>query len=84
MIKLVELSKEIDDDIIRYASARNKIVNQIQGLSDEVYIQILYKRYVENIKLIDVAEDLGYEYQTIRILHGKALKCFSEKYLIKK
>ena len=83
VIRMVELSNKIDQDIEKLSWLRYEIVNQIQGLTNDTYVQILYKRYVDNMKLIDVANEMQYEYQTIRILHGKALKSFQDTYMTK-
>ena len=59
-----------------------QISNQINMISPQTYSDILYLRYVHGMKLWDIAEELNYNYDRIRHLHGMALvefgKCFPE------
>jgi DNA-directed RNA polymerase specialized sigma subunit len=81
--KMVSLNDEINAEIDRFAEEKHKIINEIQSLSNEKHIEILYARYVEFKSLELVAGELGYTYQYIILLHGYALKEFSKKFQYK-
>ena len=80
--KIIELEKEIDRLIDEYIDLKHKIIGQIHELRNERHIEILYKRYVENKRLEVVAAEMGYTFQYVVLLHGYALKEFSEKHSI--
>lgn len=80
--RMSDLEKEINTEIDTYVIEKHKIINQIQGLSNHLHIQVLYKLYVEFKQLEEVADELGYSYQYIRSLHGSALKEFETSYKI--
>ena len=73
--RALKLSEEYFDQAIL-------IRDQINSITPCNYSDILYLRYVQGMRLREIADELNYEYGTIRILHGKALvefgKCFPE------
>ena len=78
--KIVDLERKINGDIARYLVFRNKIIGEIQTLNNPLYIEMLYKRYVEYKTLERVAVEMNYTYAYVRRLHGLALKAFGDKY----
>lgn len=82
IIRVIELEKEIDHLIDEYIVLKHKIIGEIHGLQNSKYIEILYKRYVEGKRLEAVALEMNYTFQYVVMLHGYALKEFSEKYSI--
>ncbi len=81
--KLLDLQNEVNQYIIDYFQYKNNIIKQIQSLERRKYIDILYKRYVEFKKLDVIANEMCYTYAHIKRVHGQALKCFKQKFLIK-
>lgn len=81
VIKYISLENDINRDIKRFINEKNIIINQIQGLDDARYIQVLYKRYIEFKSLELIAVEMGYSYDSIRHMHGHALQVFETKYL---
>ena len=69
-MKLYELSCVLRREIVKYANLKQLIIKQIRGLENEVYSQILYKRYVEYKPLETIAGEMGYSYAYMRHLHG--------------
>lgn len=67
--------------IIQYEIMRDKIVDQILGLSDETRSRVLYERYVRQRPWNIIAEETHYSIQRIFQIHGNALVEFSTKYL---
>lgn len=79
--RIIDLDKEIDALIDEYVDLKNKIIGEIQTLSKSVYIQILYKKYVEFKRLEVIAVEMNYSYDYIKHQHGYALQEFGRKYL---
>ena len=80
--KIVVLEEEINGLIQEYVDLKHKIIGEIQGLKNCKFIEILHKKYVEGKGLERVADEMGYTFQYIVLLHGNALKEFSNKYSI--
>ncbi len=81
--RIAELEAEINAEIDTFVDKKHKIINQIQTLNNSKYIEVLYKKYVEFKRLEVIADEIGYTYQYIVLLHGQALKEFSRKFLYK-
>ena len=82
VIKYLSLEEEIDRQIDQFVDLKNQIINQIQGLKDVNYVQVLFKRYVEYKKLEVIAVEMDYTYPYVRALHGYALQEFERTYTI--
>lgn len=74
--RIMDLKEEINRDIEKLLILRNKIINEIQSLDSPVYIDILYKRYVEYKTLEEIAVEMSYSYRQVLRLHGLALQDF--------
>ena len=74
--RIVDLESEIHKDIQELLILKNKIINEIQGLSNPVYIEILYKRYVEYKQFEEIAIEINYSYRQVLRIHGFALQEF--------
>ena len=81
VLRKIELENEINADIVRFERLKNDIVDQIQSMDNAVYINLLYKRYVECKRLEVIAVEMNYSYAYIRELHGWALKEFNNKFI---
>ena len=73
---IADLKEEINRDIGELLILKNKIINEIQSLDSPVYIDILYKRYVEYKTLEEIAVEMSYSYRQVLRLHGLALQDF--------
>lgn len=78
---IADLEKEINSDLGAMLMLRNKIINEIQSMDNPVYINILYKRYVQYKSLEEIAVEMSYSYTRLRHLHGRALQGFKKKYI---
>ena len=78
--RIVDLESEIYKDIQELLILKNKIINEIQELSNPVYIEILYKRYVEYKSLEEISVELSYSYIHVKRLHGYALQAFRKQF----
>ncbi len=74
--RIVDLEKEIKSDIKELLILKNKIINEIQSMDNPVYINILYKRYVQYKSLEEIAVEMNYSYRQVLRLHGLALQDF--------
>lgn len=77
----VDLEEEIKSDIKTLLILKNKIINEIQSMDNPIYINILYKRYVQYKSLEEIAVEMSYSYTRLRHLHGRALQGFKNKYI---
>ena len=57
--RIVDLEKEINSDLGAMLMLRNKIINEIQSMDNPVYIDILYKRYVQYKSLEEIAVEMS-------------------------
>ena len=78
--KIADLESEIVTDIEQLFALKHRIINQIQGLGNINYVNVLYLRYVELNDFFTIAEQMNYTYQYVVFLHGKALKAFEKQY----
>ena len=76
----VDLEEEINADLGALLMLRNKIINEIQSMDNPVYIDILYKRYVQYKSLEEIAVEMSYVYVHTRPLHRLALQAFNARY----
>ena len=79
--QMVDLKREIESDIKALLILKNKIINEIHSMDNPVYIDILYKRYVQYKSLEEIAVEMSYSYTRLRHLHGRALQGFKKKYI---
>ena len=73
---IVDLEKQIIQDKEKFLHMKDRIINEIQGLDNSVYVDILYKRYVEYKQLEEIAVEMNYSYRQVLRLHGFALQEF--------
>lgn len=67
--------------IFAYEVQRDQIVDQILGLGVDIYEDLLFRRYVQEQTLEQIAVAMHYSYDRVRHLHGEALQFFTRKYL---
>ena len=73
---IVDLETMIIQDKEKFLHMKDRIINEIQGLDNSVYVDILYKRYVEYKQLEEIAVEMNYSYRQVLRLHGFALQEF--------
>lgn len=76
-----ELECQLTDLCDRYIRRKAIIIQQIESLPDERYVQVLYKRYVEYKSMVVVANEMYYAYEYCCRIHGHALRAFYNAYL---
>ena len=45
--KYVDFERELQEDIVRFAELKHKVINQIHSLNNPIYMKILFKKYIE-------------------------------------
>ena len=78
--KLIDIDNKYMKLIGIYFEMRGLIVTQIYGLTEQNYVDVLIKRYLEKKPLVIIAEEMGYSPDWIKHLHRKALKNFEKTY----
>lgn len=76
----VDLNNKINDEIDNFIDAKNKIIQEIRDLHDAVYIQVLFKKYVQFKTLTIIAREMQKSYNYILTVHKKALATFEATY----
>ena len=72
--KIVELEKEINDDIDKLVDLKSIARKAIESLDNDIEKMVLYKRYFENKTFEQISVELNYSWRRIHQFHGDALK----------
>lgn len=73
VVRIESIENEINNDINELIKLRHKIIGEIHSLNNSLYIDILYKRYIEYKNLKQIADEMNYSFIHIRRCHGYAL-----------
>ncbi len=84
LARIEKMEGELAAEITDFMEKKHKIIRQIQGLKEQKWTNVLYERYVEYKSLRTIAEEEGYTYIYIRVLHGRALKEFKKLFCSEK
>lgn len=79
--RYTDLENRVRSMIDEYYYKKDFIINQIVGMENAKYSNILYARYVEFKSLKRIATEMHYDHKWICALHGRALNAFADKYL---
>ena len=71
--RIVDLEREINDDIDRCIDIQREVLSAISAVPDERLRTLLEYKYVNCLTLEEIAVRMGYCYMQICRLHGKAL-----------
>lgn len=84
MLRLIARVDDIERSIIaemcELQERKETICNQIEGLSDDRYKDVLFQRYVLLRSWERISVDMGYGIKWIYQLHGEALQDFAKKW----
>ena len=78
--RYTDFSEKINKEINRFIEAKNRVIEQIQGLQNPVYVQVLFKVYVQYKTLKEATPEIGLSYSTVLIKHAEALNAFYNMY----
>jgi len=79
-IKIVDLEREIDEEIDRYVEIKRKARDVIATIRDQRFRNILEMRYFHGARWELIMGDMGYERTHIYRLHGTALLEFQKRW----
>lgn len=74
LARIVDLEKEIDNDIDKFVDLKREIKKVIDEVKDEKYKALLEMRYLNQMTWEQIAVKLGYDSRHIRRMHGWALQ----------
>ena len=78
---MVDFENELLGMIQKERDLKHTIIGQIQQLENPIYVDILFRRYVECQSFERIASDMSYAYHYVCTLHGDALNAFDNKVL---
>lgn len=79
-IRLADMELEIERKIHQCEHLRETIIGQIERMPDQRHIDVLSGIYIHRKDLMDLADDLNYDYYWVCHLHGEALRAFEQQY----
>lgn len=79
LASVIDLETKITKEIDAYINLKAKISSEINSMKDNTLALILFKRYVLNKTLAEIAKELCYSYDHIKHLHGQALREFVKR-----
>ena len=78
--KIDEMERKIDGMVDELVDKKEKIIQQIDSMEDEITYIILFARYIEKKTFEVIATEMKYSWRQVVRLHGTALKQFEKKY----
>lgn len=78
--KLLDEQNAISSLFNRYLKRRDRIIQQIESISEPKYLCVLSLRYLEYKELYQVSNETGYSYSHVKRLHKEALNEFEKKF----
>ena len=75
---LVDLENDIKRMVEKESELKHRIIGEIQQLENPLYVDILFRRYVDCQSFERIACDMNYAYNYVCTLHGEALKEFDK------
>ena len=76
IIQVIELKKDIREQMKVYLELQVKISKEIDAIEDMRYRCLLIMRYITGLKLGEISEKMNYGTRWVLILHREALKEF--------
>ena len=74
VINAVAMEAEIADAVDKLIAEKRKITQTLEKLDNPTWYRILHMRYVQYIKLKDIATQLNKDYDWVTTTHGRALR----------
>lgn len=73
---IIDTESKLNRDMRKYIRLKYKILSEINAMDDNTLSVILFKRYILDKSLNQIAKELNYSYDHLRHLHLKALREF--------
>ena len=80
MVKLDKAESKAQRLSEAYFNKYMTIRAQIEIISPQIYADLLYLRYIKGMRLWQIGDELGYTYEWIRTIHGRALLEFGRMF----
>lgn len=74
VINCIAMEDEIAEAVDKLIVEKRKITQALEKLDNPTWYRILHMRYVQYIKLKDIAAQLNKDYDWVTTTHGRALK----------
>lgn len=71
--RICDLEQSLAETIEAYLEARNRCIEIIESVRPPIYYTVLHKYHIQYMSLVEIAEDIGYEYHYVCDLHRKAI-----------
>lgn len=78
VIRFVDLQNKANEMIDKYIDMKEDVISLIEAVDDAIMYDILHKRYIDNIPLVEIAYSYDVSVDTINRKHKKALKKVQE------
>lgn len=78
--KIVDLERETDRLVDKFIEKRQRIIEQIEGLENLDYYDVLTMKYVGKNSISEIADKMGYTSRNVFMIRNKALAEFEKKY----
>lgn len=75
--KLIDDNNEVMNEILELKDKEKRILLQLRKI-EQPYRNILYKMYIKGKNLVKVADEMHYNYEYMRRMHGYALNKFDK------
>jgi len=77
--KIVDLKNELKNDVDNLLNLKLNIIEKINNIENNDYKLLLMLRYVNFKTWEEIAVEMGYTYQWVHVLHGRALIYLSKR-----
>lgn len=76
--KIVALEAEINEAVDAYIDKKREVSKTIEKIKDPDQVQVLHKRYFEDLTWEQIACDMHMSYRNVCYVHGRALLAVAE------
>jgi len=82
VIKIVDMTKEVDVEIDKLCHIRREVQASIKMIDEAAYRNVLELRYIQGLSWEQIAVNLYYTYRHVTRLHGEALQKVKMSYYV--
>jgi hypothetical protein len=72
--KCIDMETEIADAVDKLIAEKKAVVKTIEAVYSPTEYRILHLRYIQYVRLVDIADMMNKEYTWVTTTHGRALK----------
>jgi DNA-directed RNA polymerase specialized sigma24 family protein len=72
--RCVDVEAEIDSLVDKLIEVKKEVIQTIEQLYSPMEYKLLHLRYIQYVRLKDIADLWGMEYTNVTTMHGRALK----------